>query len=81
MCTEVVIDGLAAGRMRIVVDDAEAAWLQLRIERLQGVVRGLEHVAVEPQDREAFDRRAGERVLEPALQEDDLVVQQAVAPE
>ena len=62
----------------VVVDDDEPARRHLVIEGGQRVRRRFIHVAVEAQHGEALDRRGGKRVLEPALEEHDAVVQEAV---
>ena len=62
----------------VVVDDDEAARRHLVIEGGQCVRRRFVHVAVEAQHGEPLDRRGAQRVLEPALEEHDAVVQEAV---
>ena len=62
----------------VVVDDDEPARRHLVVEGGQRVHRRFIHVAVEAQHREPLDRRGAKRVLEPALEEDDAVVEEPV---
>ena len=74
-----IVDGSAARLdAAVVVDDDEPAGRHLVIEGGQRIRRQFIHVAVEAQHREPLDRRGAQRVLEPALEEDDAVVQEPV---
>jgi hypothetical protein len=78
----IVLDRLTAGRhATIVVHDHETARRKLRIKVLQGDECGLIEIAVEADQGEGAHVEDGERVLEQALDENHLVIEQAVARE
>ncbi len=76
--TEIVDGPAAALDAAIVVDDHETARRHFIVESGERVHRRFIHVAVEAQHRQPLDRRGVKRVLEPALEEYDAVVQESV---
>ena len=76
----VLVDRLAALlELVVVVDDAEAAALQLRVQRDERVDRRRVEVAVEAEERDLLDGRRRQRLGEEALEEEDAVVEQPEA--
>jgi hypothetical protein len=76
-----IVDGSAAPRQNVIVDDDESAARDPSIQRLQCLHRRPIHVAVKTQDGELLDRGLRQRVLEPARQEGALLVEQPKAVE
>lgn len=74
----VVRDRFSALRQRIVIDDAKTTRRDFWVQRGKRIHRRLVHIAIESQHRELLDRRVRQRVFEPALQKDDLFVEQSV---
>src|SRR5207237_4291226 len=69
---------LATRTVPVVVDDEEATDRQPRIEIHERVLRRLVQIAVEPRDRPRAVLQGRQRVLEPALDELHLIVEEAV---
>lgn len=81
MLAAVIGDGLPTGRdTSIIIDDQVAASGQLRVKVIQGVHRRFVHVAIQASHRQPFDGGGRQRVAEPTFQENDLFVEQAIAP-
>lgn len=77
-----IVNGLLAGRGgTVVVDDHVAAGRELGVQSAQGIHGGGVHLAVQTKDGELLDRGCGESVLEPADEEADAFIEQAVARE
>lgn len=62
----------------IVIHDDIPADRDFFVQRGQGIHGRLVHVAVQAQQCQLLNRRSGEGVLEPALQELDLLIEQAI---
>jgi hypothetical protein len=76
----VVLDRLLTPfELAVVVHDEEPAGLQLRIESLDRGHCAFVHVPIESRDRESLDWGLRQRVLEPALEETHLFVEEPVA--
>ena len=79
---EEVRDGLSAWLERpVVIDDHEATGRHLVVERVEGLEGRFVVVTIDSKDRECFDGRSGKGVLEPTLEEDDSLVEEAIASE
>src|SRR5207253_8018536 len=74
-----VVDGLPAGGPLVVVDDHPAARGEAAIEVLEGVHRRFVQVSIDADDGPGQIAESRQRVAEPALDEPDPVVEQAVA--
>ena len=77
-----VVDGPSAvNEGAVIVDHNVSPIRHLVVETLQGLHGGFIHVAIQPKDGDLMHWRNGERVLEPSVQEADLVIQELVALE
>ena len=65
----------------IIVDDHRASGGNLVVKAVEGLDRGLVHIAVQSENGNFIYRGIGQRVLEPTLEEPHAVVEQAVALE
>src|SRR3954453_5741363 len=78
MCVAKVCHSRTASWQVAVVDDAEAAGRQFAVERRRRLNGGLIHVGIETEKRQLVGCDSHERVFNPASQEHDLRIKQAI---